>query len=119
VDESILFEGKLLLASRAAATAESSDLVLQDASLGWGASAEYVEESKGRKTVLESGYSNTLLSHESHTDRTWLKETSRQTGVPMGRVIHEQLESARTNGREAAISARHRGAQWAARPLVL
>jgi hypothetical protein len=27
----------------------------------------------------------------------WLKETSRQTGVPMGRLIREQLESAKSN----------------------
>ena len=28
----------------------------------------------------------------------WLKETSRQTGVPMGRLVREQLESAKSNG---------------------
>jgi hypothetical protein len=28
----------------------------------------------------------------------WLKETSRRTGVPMGRLVREQLESAKTNG---------------------
>jgi len=28
----------------------------------------------------------------------WLKETSRRTGVPMGRLIREQLEAAKSNG---------------------
>jgi hypothetical protein len=28
----------------------------------------------------------------------WLKETSRRTGVPMGRLVREQIEHARANG---------------------
>jgi len=28
----------------------------------------------------------------------WLKETSRQTGVPMGRLIRQQLEAAKASG---------------------
>jgi len=28
----------------------------------------------------------------------WLKETSRRTGVPVGRIIRQQLESARHGG---------------------
>ncbi|MBV8207991.1 MAG: ribbon-helix-helix domain-containing protein, partial [Acidobacteria bacterium] len=28
----------------------------------------------------------------------WLKETSRRTGIPVGRLIREQLESARAQG---------------------
>jgi hypothetical protein len=28
----------------------------------------------------------------------WLKETSRQTGIPMGRFVREQLESVKANG---------------------
>jgi hypothetical protein len=30
--------------------------------------------------------------------RDWLKETSRRTGIPVGRIIREQLEAARANG---------------------
>jgi hypothetical protein len=30
----------------------------------------------------------------------WLKETSKRTGVPMGRLIRQQLESAKANGGE-------------------
>ena len=28
----------------------------------------------------------------------WLKETSRKTGIPMGRLIRQQLEEAKANG---------------------
>jgi len=45
-------------------------------------------------------------SHMSHTltirltDEllSWLKETSRRTGVPMGKLVRDQLESARSSG---------------------
>jgi hypothetical protein len=30
----------------------------------------------------------------------WLKETSKRTGVPLGRLIRQQLESAKANGGE-------------------
>ena len=39
----------------------------------------------------------------------WLKETSRRTGVPMGRLVREQLESARSNGGKQKFM-RHVGA---------
>jgi hypothetical protein len=39
----------------------------------------------------------------------WLKETSRVTGIPMGKLIREQLESARANtGKQRFL--RHLGA---------
>jgi hypothetical protein len=28
----------------------------------------------------------------------WLKETSRRTGIPVGRIVREQLETAKANG---------------------
>lgn len=40
---------------------------------------------------------------------SWLKETSRRTGVPMGRLIREQLESAKSNGGKQKFM-RHLGA---------
>lgn len=39
----------------------------------------------------------------------WLKETSRRTGVPMGRLIREQLENAKANGGKQRFL-RHAGA---------
>jgi predicted DNA-binding protein len=39
----------------------------------------------------------------------WLKETSRRTGMPVGQIIREQLESAKTNdGKQRFL--RHLGA---------
>jgi hypothetical protein len=40
---------------------------------------------------------------------TWLKERSRQTGVPMGRLVREQLETAKANGGKQRFI-RHLGA---------
>ena len=39
----------------------------------------------------------------------WLKETSRKTGVPVGRLIRQQLETARSEG-GAQRFLRHAGA---------
>jgi hypothetical protein len=39
--------------------------------------------------------SNTLTIRLPEEMIAWLKETSRATGVPVGRLIREQLESAR------------------------
>lgn len=39
--------------------------------------------------------SNTLTIRLSEEMIEWLKETSRATGIPVGRLIREQLESAR------------------------
>jgi predicted DNA-binding protein len=39
----------------------------------------------------------------------WLKETSRQTGVPMGKLVREQLENAKSNGGKQRFL-RHLGA---------
>lgn len=41
--------------------------------------------------------SNTLTIRLPEDMIAWLKETSRVTGVPVGRLIREQLESAREN----------------------
>jgi len=38
----------------------------------------------------------------------WLKETSRRTGVPVGRIIRQQLESAKHGGRNERFL-RHAG----------
>lgn len=39
----------------------------------------------------------------------WLRETSRRTGIPVGRLIREQLESAKTQGGKQRFL-RHAGA---------
>lgn len=39
----------------------------------------------------------------------WLKETSRRTGIPVGRLIREQLETARAEGGKQRFL-RHAGA---------
>jgi hypothetical protein len=39
---------------------------------------------------------------------SWLKETSRKTGVPMGRLVREQIESAKVHGGKRFL--RHAGA---------
>jgi predicted DNA-binding protein len=38
---------------------------------------------------------------------SWLKETSRRTGIPMGRLVREQIENARSNGEKRYL--RHAG----------
>jgi hypothetical protein len=40
--------------------------------------------------------------------RDWLKETSRRTGLPVGRLVREQLESAKSGGKQRFM--RHAGA---------
>lgn len=40
--------------------------------------------------------------------RDWLKETSRRTGLPVGRLVREQLESAKSGGKPRFM--RHAGA---------
>jgi Ribbon-helix-helix domain len=42
--------------------------------------------------------SNTLTIRLPEEMLAWLKETSRQTGIPVGRLIREQLESAKAQG---------------------
>ena len=44
--------------------------------------------------------SNTLTIRLSEELLDWLKETSRRTGIPMGQLVRDQLESARADGRE-------------------
>lgn len=39
----------------------------------------------------------------------WLKESSRRTGVPVGRLIRQQLEAAKVNGGQQRFM-RHAGA---------
>jgi len=38
----------------------------------------------------------------------WLKDLSRRTGVPMGRIVRQQLESAKNGGQQRFL--RHAGA---------
>jgi hypothetical protein len=40
--------------------------------------------------------------------RDWLKETSHRTGLPVGRLVREQLESAKSGGKQRFM--RHAGA---------
>jgi len=42
--------------------------------------------------------SHTLTIRLTEELLSWLRETSRQTGVPVGRLIREQLETAKANG---------------------
>jgi hypothetical protein len=53
--------------------------------------------------------SHTLTIRLTEELLAWLKESSRRTGVPMGRLIREQLETARTNGGKQRFL-RHAGA---------
>jgi len=53
--------------------------------------------------------SNTLTIRLTEDLLTWLKETSRRTGVPVGRLIRQQLESARSQGGKQRFM-RHAGA---------
>jgi hypothetical protein len=46
--------------------------------------------------VMRMSHTLTIRLTEELLD--WLKETSRRTGVPMGRLVREQLESAKANG---------------------
>jgi hypothetical protein len=51
--------------------------------------------------VLQFRYmSHTLTIRLTDDLLEWLKEKSRRTGVPVGRLIREQLEAARSNGGE-------------------
>ncbi len=47
----------------------------------------------------------------------WLKETSRRTGIPVGRLIREQLETAKTKGGKQPFL-RHAGAITGGPPNV-
>jgi len=42
--------------------------------------------------------SHTLTIRLTQELLDWLKETSRQTGVPVGRLIRQQLEAAKSSG---------------------
>jgi hypothetical protein len=44
--------------------------------------------------------SNTLTIRLPDDLLDWLKETSQRTGIPMGRLVRQQLESAMANGGE-------------------
>jgi len=53
--------------------------------------------------------SHTLTIRLTEDLLSWLKETSRRTGIPMGRLVREQLESAKSNGGKQRFM-RHLGA---------
>jgi predicted DNA-binding protein len=53
--------------------------------------------------------SHTLTIRLTDELLAWLKETSRRTGVPMGRLIREQIERAREGGGNQGFL-RHAGA---------
>jgi len=53
--------------------------------------------------------SHTLTIRLTDELLTWLKETSRRTGVPMGRLIRQQLENAKAVGGKQRFM-RHVGA---------
>jgi len=52
--------------------------------------------------------SHTLSIRLTEELLAWLKDTSRRTGVPVGRLIRQQLESAKTGGKQRFL--RHAGA---------
>ncbi len=63
-----------------------------------------------RLRVLQFRYmSHTLTIRLTEELLSWLKETSRRTGVPMGRLVREQLETAKANGGKQKFI-RHLGA---------
>jgi len=53
--------------------------------------------------------SHTLTIRITEELLDWLKETSRRTGIPVGRLIRQQLESAKSNGGQQRFM-RHAGA---------
>ncbi len=53
--------------------------------------------------------SHTLTIRLTEELLNWLKDKSRRTGVPVGRIIREQLESAKSNGGDQRFM-RHAGA---------
>ncbi|MGO8794197.1 MAG: ribbon-helix-helix domain-containing protein [Candidatus Sulfotelmatobacter sp.] len=53
--------------------------------------------------------SHTLTIRLTDELLSWLKETSQRTGIPMGRLVREQLESAKSNGGKQRFM-RHAGA---------
>jgi len=53
--------------------------------------------------------SHTLTIRLTEELLAWLKETSRRTGIPVGRIIREQLETAKANGGKQRFL-RHLGA---------
>ena len=52
--------------------------------------------------------SHTLTIRLTEELLAWLKDTSRRTGVPVGRLIREQLETAKQGGKQRFL--RHAGA---------
>lgn len=52
--------------------------------------------------------SNTLSIRLNDELVDWLKETSRRTGIPVGRIIREQLETAKAKGEKQRFL-RHAG----------
>jgi hypothetical protein len=53
--------------------------------------------------------SHTLTIRLTEELLSWLKERSRQTGVPMGKLVRDQLETAKDNGGKQRFM-RHVGA---------
>jgi hypothetical protein len=53
--------------------------------------------------------SHTLTIRLTEELVAWLKEKSRRTGIPVGRIVREQLESAKANGGKQRFM-RHAGA---------
>ena len=56
---------------------------------------------RGAGGVLHSCHmGNTLTIRLTEGLRRWLKETSRKTGLPVGRIIREQLERAKAEAND-------------------
>lgn len=53
--------------------------------------------------------SHTLTIRLTDELLAWLKETSRQTGIPVGRLVRQQIEAAKSNGGSQRFM-RHAGA---------
>lgn len=54
--------------------------------------------------------SHTLTIRLTQELLDWLKETSRRTGIPVGRIVREQIEEAKANRRADKPFMRHAGA---------
>lgn len=71
--------------------------------------ADDVDRSKQRNVLQLCHMSQTLTIRLTDELLAWLKETSRRTGVPMGRLVREQIEHARSKGGKQRFM-RHVGA---------
>jgi hypothetical protein len=69
--------------------------------------------------VLQSCHmSNTLTIRLPEDMVAWLKESSRRTGVPVGRLIRQQLELAKAKQGKQKFMRQCRNHEWTARSFI-